>query len=52
MTAPMVLTALLGVLLGVLGTGAASMFLIGGRVSAVEVELKHIRRDLDVLLEK
>ena len=43
---------LIGCLLGVLVTGAASMYTVGARVSSLEVEVRYLRKDLDNVLRR
>ena len=43
---------LIGAMIGVLVTGAASMYAVGSRVSALEVEVRFLRKDVDRALAK
>ena len=43
---------LLGCLLGILVTGAASMYTVGARVSSLEVEVRYLRKDLDNIIRR
>lgn len=43
---------LVGCLLGILVTGAASMYTVGARVSSLEVEVRYLRKDLDNIMRK
>lgn len=52
MTRSRVFDMLLGCLMGILTTGATSMWLVGQRVATLEVEVRVMRRDLDVLLTR
>lgn len=43
---------LLGAFVGVLTTGAVSMYAVGNRVSALEVEVRFLRKDMDRALAR
>lgn len=43
---------LLGAFVGIFGTGVASMWLVGQRVTTIEAEVRFMRRDLDALLAR
>lgn len=42
----------LGAFVGVLVTGAASMYSVGSRVAALEVEVRFLRKDVDLALSR
>lgn len=52
MTRARVFDLLLGAFVGILSAGATSMWIVGRSVTALEVEMRFMRRDLDALLAR
>lgn len=42
----------LGALIGLLLAGASSMYMVGNRVAALEVQVQYLRADVDRLLRR